>query len=64
MQRKLDKEKQEKEAVKADKENLIKEKELLQKRMDEMTAQLELAKANVGDVVSLTPARKVCWKLI
>ena len=63
LQRRLDKEKQDKAVVTADKEKLIKEKELLQKEMDEMKAQLALAKANVGDVVSVTPpARKVCWK--
>jgi hypothetical protein len=63
LQRRLDKARQEKEAEKADKEKLIKEKELLQKQMDEMKAQMELTKANVGDVVSVTPhARKVCWK--
>ena len=63
LQRRLDKEKQDKAVVTADKEKLIKEKELLQKQMDEMKAQLALAKANVGDVVSLAPsARKVCWK--
>jgi hypothetical protein len=63
LQRRLDKARQEKEAEKADKEKSIKEKELLQKQMDEMAAQLQLAKANVGDVVSVTPpARKVCWK--
>ena len=63
LQRRLVKARQEKEAEKADKEKLIKEKELLQKKMDEMAAQLALSKANVGDVVSVTPsAHKVCWK--
>ena len=63
LQRRLLKARQEKDAEKADKEKLIKEKELLQKKMDEMAAQLALSKANVGDVVSVTPsARKVCWK--
>jgi hypothetical protein len=63
LQRRLVKARQEKDAEKADKEKLIKEKELLQKKMDEMAAQLALAKANVGDVVSVTtPARKICWK--
>jgi hypothetical protein len=63
LQRRLDKATQENAAERADKEKLIKEKELLQKKMDEMAAQLALAKANVGDVVSVTtPARKVCWK--
>ena len=53
----------EKDSEKADKEKLIKEKELLQKKMDEMAAQLALSKANVGDIVSVTPsARKVCSK--
>ena len=63
LQRRLVKARQEKDAEKADKEKLIKEKELLQKQMNEMKAQLALAKANVGDVVSVTPpARKVYWK--
>ncbi len=63
LQRRLDKVRQEKDAEKADKEKLIKEKELLRKKMDEMAAQLALSKANVGDVVSVTPsARKVCRK--
>ncbi len=52
-----------------EKEKAIKEKELMQKRMDEMQAQLELAQAKVGDVVSvespITPsAGKVRLKLI
>jgi hypothetical protein len=52
---------------KTEKENEIKEKELLQKQLDGMKAQLELAKANPGDVVQITspntPApRKVCFK--
>ncbi len=34
-----------------EKEKTIKEKELVQKQMDQMRAQLELAEANVGDVV-------------
>jgi hypothetical protein len=44
----------------------IKEKEVMQKKMDEMRAELELAKSNVGDVLVAhnpvaTPARnKVC----
>ena len=44
----------------------IKEKEVMQKKMDEMQAELELAKSNVGDVLVAhnpvaTPARnKVC----
>ena len=63
LQRRLLKARQEKDAEKADKEKLIKEKELLQKKMDDMAAQLALSKANVGDVVSVTPSvRKVCWK--
>jgi hypothetical protein len=38
----------------------IKEKELMQKRLSDVEAQLELAKANVGDVVQLqSPAAKV-----
>jgi hypothetical protein len=52
---------------KTEKENAIKEKKLLQKQLDDMQAQLELAKANPGDVVQITcpnnPApRKVCFK--
>ena len=45
----------------------IKEKEVMQKRMDEMQAELELAKSNVGDVVVApnpvaTPSgHKVCF---
>jgi len=63
LQRRLVKARLDKDAEKADKEKLIKEKELLQKKMDEMAAQLALSKANVGDVVSVTPsARKVCRK--
>jgi hypothetical protein len=47
----------------------IKEKEVMQKKMDEMQAELELAKSNLGDTVHSvqvahnpvsTPARKVC----
>ena len=41
-QRRLDKATQEKAAITVDKQKLIKEKELLQKQMDEMKAQLEL----------------------
>ena len=38
----------------------IKEKELMQKRLSDVEAQLELAKANVGDVVQLqSPAAKI-----
>jgi hypothetical protein len=52
-----------------EKEKAIKEKEIMQKRMDEMQAQLELAHAKVGEVVSvespITPsAGKVRLKLI
>ncbi len=52
-----------------EKEKAIKEKEIMKKRMDEMQAQLELAQAKVGDVVSvespITPsAGKVRLKLI
>jgi hypothetical protein len=38
----------------------------MQKKMDEMLAELELAKSNIGDTVQVahnpvsTPARKVC----
>ena len=47
-------------------ESAIKEKEAMQKKMDEMRAELELAKSNIGDTVQVahnpvsTPARKVC----
>ena len=52
-----------------EKENAIKEKEIMQKKMDEMQAQLELAHSKVGDVVSvespITPsAGKVRLKLV
>ncbi len=52
-----------------EKEKAIKEKEIMQKKMDEMQAQLELANAKVGAVVSvespITPsAGKVRLKLI
>jgi len=52
-----------------EKEKAIKEKEIMQKKMDEMQAQLELAHAKVGEVVSvespITPsAGKVRLKLI
>ena len=54
---------------KTEKEKAIKEKEIMQKKMDEMQAQLELAHAKVGDVVSvespITPsAGKVRLKLV
>ena len=54
---------------KTEKEKAIKEKEIMQKKMDEMQAQLELANAKVGAVVSvespITPsAGKVRLKLI
>ncbi len=62
LQRRLDKETTEKEKA-------IKEKEIMQEKMDEMQAQLELAHAKVGEVVSvespITPsAGKVRLKLI
>ena len=52
-----------------EKEKAIKEKEIMQKKMDEMQAQLELAHAKVGEVVSvespITPsAGKVRLKLV
>ncbi len=52
-----------------EKEKAIKEKEIIQKKMDEMQAQLEMARAKVGDVVSvdctITPsAGKVRLKLL
>jgi hypothetical protein len=52
--------------AKADADKAIKEKEAMQKKMDEMRAELELAKSNVGDTVQVahnpvsTPAPKVC----
>ena len=54
---------------KTEKEKAIKEKELMQKKMDEMQAQLELAHAKVGEVVSVespitASAGKVRLKLI
>jgi hypothetical protein len=62
LQRRLEKERTEKEKA-------IKEKEIMQKKMDDMQAQLELAHAKVGEVVSvespITPsAGKVRLKLI
>jgi hypothetical protein len=60
MQRRLDK-------IKEVAESAIKEKEVMQKKMDEMQAELELTKSNLGDTVQVahnpvsTPARKVCW---
>ena len=59
LKRRLDK-------AKADADKAIKEKEVMQKKLDEMRAELALAKSNVGDVVQVaenpvaTPARKVC----
>jgi hypothetical protein len=59
LQRRLDK-------AKSDAESAIKEKKAMQKKMDEMRAELELAKSNLGDAVQVahspvsTPARKVC----
>ena len=57
----MDKKKNEKEKEKQEKDKAIREKELLQKKMDEMAAELALAKSNVGDVVSVVaaPAAKV-----
>jgi hypothetical protein len=57
------------EKERTEKEKAIKEKEIMQKKMDEMQAQLELAHAKVGEVVSvespITPsAGKVRLKLI
>ena len=54
---------------KSDKEQAIKEKEILQKKMDEIQAQLDLAHAKVGDVVSvdstiIPSAGKVRLKLL
>ena len=62
LQRRVDKEKKEKEQA-------IKEKEIMQKKMDEMQAQLDLAHSKVGDVVSvdspITPsAGKIRLKLL
>jgi hypothetical protein len=53
---------------KAEKENANKEKELFHKQWDGIRAQLELAKANPGDVVQITcpntsAPRKVCFKV-
>ena len=57
------------EKERTEKEKAIKEKEIMQKKMDEMQAQLELANAKVGAVVSvespITPsACKVRLKLV
>ncbi len=64
LQRRLDKERLGLESEKA-----IKEKGKMQKKMDEMQAQLDLAHSKVGDIVSvdspITPsAGKVCLKLL
>ena len=56
LQRRLDKKTAEKEKETAAKEKAIKEKELLQKQLDEANAALELAKANVGDIMPITPS--------
>ena len=56
--------------AKADADKAIKEKEVMQKKLDEMRAELALAKSNVGDTVQVadnpvsTPARKVCLVLL
>ncbi len=57
------------EKERTEKEKAINEKELMQKKMDEMQAQLELAHAKVGKVVSVESpithsAGKVRLKLI
>ena len=57
--RRVDKEKLDKEKALKEKDTALKEKALLQKRLDEMAAQLELAKTDVGDVVPLTPTPKL-----
>ncbi len=52
----------EKEKANSEKEKALQEKELIQKRLNEMEAELQLARANVGAVtavVEVTPARKV-----
>ncbi len=60
LQRRLDK-------AKSLTDSAIKEKEALQKKLDEMRAELELAKANVGDVVvapkpvAIPSGHKVCF---
>ena len=60
LQRRLDK-------AKSVTESAIKEKEALQKKLDEMRAELELAKSNVGDVlvahnpVATPSGNKVCF---
>ena len=59
LQRRLAKEKADKEKANAEKEQALQEKELLQKKLKDMAAELQLAKTNVGDVVQVTPARKV-----
>jgi len=56
LQRRLDKKTAEKEKETAAREKAIKEKELLQKQLDEANAALELAKANVGYIMPITPS--------
>jgi predicted Holliday junction resolvase-like endonuclease len=66
LQRQLDKAKSDADTAKSDADKAIREKEAMQKQMDDMRAALALAKSNVGDVVQVaenpvaTPARKVC----
>jgi hypothetical protein len=64
LQRRLDKAKAEADKAKSDADKAIKQKEAMQKQMDDLRAELVLAKSNVGDVVQVaenpaTPARKV-----
>ena len=53
LRKRLDKSKQAEATAKKAEATAIKEKELMQKRLSDVEAQLELAKANVGDVVQL-----------
>ena len=53
VQRRLEKSLLDKEKEKAEKEKAIKEKELLQKKLNDMQAELDIAKAKVGDVVQV-----------
>ena len=64
LQRRLAKEKADKEKANAEKEKALQEKELLQKKLKDMEAELQLAKTNVGDVVQVTPAHKVCLECL
>jgi hypothetical protein len=67
LKRRLDKAKSDADKAKSDAGKAIKEKKALQKKSDEMQAELELAKSNVGDVlvahnpVATPSGNKVCF---